>query len=284
VQKEADLSVSFTAHGLPVVDVQIDGKTEHMILDTGSVVTTLTPRAAAALNLRNLMPSPLTMVGIGGEQKNLPSTYLNIDMGGWHILNTLTLIVAQGPALLEASSGVDGSIGTNMLKPFDIDYDLPDRGISLYLSPGCIPDTSPPPWPPPYGVLSSYDRLRDESYVEIMLDGTPLPAVIDSGATTTLAPSALLKLEGIFPKKTEKNFATRAIGYGPKTVTLTFEQFGNITIGDESYANPWLPVADNHDDVQTVILGENYLRDHRVFVANSTQVVYLGLMVSPNKK
>lgn len=279
ILKEAVLPVSFTSDGLPVVDVQINGITEHMLVDTGAIVTTLWPSSAEALKIKDLTPSPLPLEGIGGEEKGLPSTYLKVDMGGWHILNTLIVINAPN-AELPASSNIDGAIGYNMLAPFDIDLDLPEKQISLYLPQVCVPDSSPPPWPQPYGTsYTSYSLNNDDEYdVFIKLNGKTLPALIDSGSVFSSVPSSLLKPLKISPENISSQFSYKAAGYGPSLVPVSIEQFDYMTIGAERFVKPWLAVTHAKDNTKSAVIGDDYLRQHRVFIANSTDVVYFGLM------
>jgi predicted aspartyl protease len=283
VQKEAILPVSFAKDGRPLVDVQIDGKTEHMILDTGSVVTILTPAAARALDLKNLTPSPLTILGVGGEQKDLPSAYLNIGLGGWSIMHTLIMVNNPVPRLGPNSDGIDGAIGINMLKPFDVDLDLPDAQISLYLPQNCILNVSLPPWPQPYGATDFFERPDGESMTLIQLNRRILPAVVDTGSQATVIPSSMLKWAGIVPEKTINLAGLKAVGYGPGIVKITGEQFDYLRIGAETTAKPWLAVADGNFRLQEALIGDNYLRHHRVFMANSTEMIYFGLYAAEQK-
>jgi predicted aspartyl protease len=283
VQKEAILPVSFAKDGRPLVDVQIEGKTEHMIVDTGAIVTILTPEAARALDLKNLTPSTLTMMGVGGVQKDLPSAYLNIGLGGWSIMNTLIMVNNPVPRLGGNLNGIDGSIGINMLKPFDVDLDLPDAQISLYLPQNCIPNVSLPPWPLPYGETGLFERPDGESMTLIQLNDGILPAVLDTGAQATIIPSSMLKRAGIAPEKTSKQGGFKAAGYGPGIVKITVEQFDYLRIGGEAIAKPWLLVADGNFRLQEALIGDNYLRHHRVFMANSTEMIYFGLYEAEQK-
>lgn len=281
IDKVAELPANFAPDGRPIVDVLINGQTEHMVVDTGAIVTLLTPQAATALHLKNLTPTSLVMMGLGGRQEHLPSTSLNIVIGNWTILHTLVLINSVGPETPAIPEHIDGSIGTNVLKSFDVDFDLPDHKISLYLPRNCAPNTSPPPWPPPYGILRSSSSADGESYVTIELDDKPLPAIVDTGTTATIAPETLLQSSGITPSSIANKFAARAIGYGTGSLPVNLDQFSSMTIGAERATNPWLPVIDDEATFNAVLIGDDYLHNHRIFIANSTDAIYLSLSLNP---
>ncbi len=191
--------LTYTSGGLPVVDAVIDGKPERLILDTGSAISTLTPKAAAALHLTNLKPSPLTVEGLGGMQRALPSTYRDIMIQDITIKNTLIMVTAVQTIASGELAGIDGSIGNNALDPFDIDFDFPENRVTLYVPRDCEPDQSPPPWKTPDTGTIFMRSLGLEAYFPIMLDGKRIPAVVDTGTSITTVSTALLEKYGIRP-------------------------------------------------------------------------------------
>jgi hypothetical protein len=66
-------------------------------------------------------------------------------------------------------------------------------------------------------------------------------------------------------------------------MSLTHGEFNTITIGAESIPDDWIILDETpnaeFNAINDGLLGRDYLATHRVFIANSSHMVYLGLTV-----
>jgi predicted aspartyl protease len=275
--------VTYTSGGLPVVDAVIDGKHERLLIDTGSAISTLTPAAAAALHLTNLKPSPLTVEGLGGLQRALPSTYLDILIQDITVKNTLIMVTATQTKTSGEPADIEGTIGNNAMDPFDIDFDFPENRVTFYLPRNCEPEQSPPPWKTPDTGTIFMRSINLEGYFPVTLDGKRVPAVVDTGTSFTTVSTALLVKYDIQPVAISKFFPGAVFVYGPNHPKIYFAEFDKFEIGAELYPKPLLAVSDDKAGLTNTFIGMSYLRHHRVFMANSVWMIYFGLQTTPGK-
>ena len=112
VGKDGEIPVFGYYYNLPLVVVEIEGKQELMVVDTGSVTSTLTPSAAANLGIKDIVPYPLALTGIDGPQSDVPSTYRTIAIPGIDIQNTLFLIDSLLPVPSGDQAAIDERLAT----------------------------------------------------------------------------------------------------------------------------------------------------------------------------
>jgi len=70
------------------------------------------------------------------------------------------------------------------------------------------------------------------------------------------------------------------IGINGRPAHVIEEQFSSVSIGAETYSDPWIMVGDSHASLEIPsLVGEDFLSRHRVFIANSSQTAFIGLTV-----
>jgi Aspartyl protease len=94
--------------------------------------------------------------------------------------------VTVGPLPVNAIGGrpVAGLLGRDFLSPFDLDLDLSAHRITLYDVRGC--DAGFLPWTTPYAAIPASMPMGAALVVQVLVDGRPLRALIDTGASASL--------------------------------------------------------------------------------------------------
>ena len=132
---QAVLVLPITMAGLqPLVTVKLDGIEAHMLMDTGSFFSFVTPETArrAGLNV-GFAPEGLRVQGVGGEARPEKATVQDFTVGQ-QTLHRVDLLV-YGDRF--AANGVDGILGQNFLRLANVEIDLANGIARLIKTTGC---------------------------------------------------------------------------------------------------------------------------------------------------
>jgi predicted aspartyl protease len=274
----ADLPVTYTSGHRPVVTVTIAGKPVHMLVDSGTADSFLTPRAYDRLNLVGTRDFDIASSGVSGDMQDHKVIMENIMLGQTKLDNDVLILSNFGDVGNADHPGVDGLIGEDVLEPFDVGWDLPDNRITLFAKPTCPPTQTP--WPGDYAeVPFTFDETR-APMLPYAVDGQTIPAILDSGAATTLLQQPDLAQAGVKPQAMASDRGLAGIGINGRPAHVIEEQFSSVSIGAETYSDPWIMVGDSHASLEIPsLVGEDFLSRHRVFIANSSQTAFIGLTV-----
>ena len=245
---------------VPVLDGVVHGQRIQVLLDTGMALRegALLDRAAAArlgLALRASPGRPFAGVGVD----------VDADIG---VLKELTIGLftrRNWPVVVRSEHhGRSGSlvIGSSFFEDIDLELDLLQHAVRLFKSEACR-GISLAYWAE--GRASEAPIWVDGPVsVDVSVNGKPLRAILDSGASTTLLDTATAARLGV---------ANDSSGTQPGRCI----QLDSFTIGDERIRNPRLRVADLHGgkyDRPEMVLGADFLRTHRVMVARGQRKLF----------
>ncbi len=264
-----DLPVTFV-HGEPVVDVSVGGQPVRLIVDTGAETSLLTPDALRRLQVTHEFGS-FRINGVGG------GVYAAASYPGRLKMDCAAEIdVAFSIATLHHRGGpddADGLLGDDVLNGYDIALDFPHDEIELF-------DTARDADMIPFATgqfarlpMATLQSRRHE--ITVFLDGRALTALIDSGAAgiSSVQQSAVDRL-GLRPLSCGARVTSYGIGGLPAHGRLC--RFDSMTIGGEVLAQPVLNVQDSGATNHDILLGEDYLHSHEVFISNRYHAIYLS--------
>ena len=168
------------------VEVEINGKTAHLRVDTGAMMTVLSAPCAERLNLK-VRSTKESAIGVGGVVKNLGFSAIRSFKIGHVEINHLSIIAVMPMG----GNFDDGLLGLDVLKLNDVI--LPVGGRGFLIKPGATPvapidafmrqmEFTPVP------LTFSKMRLK----VSGLVDGKALHAIIDTGASYTAFDSQFL--------------------------------------------------------------------------------------------
>ena len=260
----------------PVLEGRINGQRVGVLIDTGA-----TPKEGALMHraLARRLGVPLVALhpsarvgGIGGESQ-VEIGYINeIRLGKAVREDWRVLVAGEGKQDLFI-------IGNQFFQDHELEFDLSRHRVRLFKSEGCR-GVSLAYWTRSPSVAPIW--IDGWIYVEVRVNGQPVRAILDSGASTTILDSSVLARIGA-----EAQLRTAAPGWcirgmGKQAVASQIGQFDSFAIGDELIRNPKIYFADLRRDMPRVnllffeidkyetpemILGADFLRAHRVLIA-----------------
>ena len=172
-----------------------------------------------------------------------------------------------------------------MLGRFDIEFDLQHGAVRLLQPRGCG-EGDMAYWAKAYNETPIIADDRDKIGVTVKLNGRPVRAILDSGASTSVgtpraASAARVRLEAS---------DTKGGGIGALTLTNQVGVLDSFSIGDETIQNAKLRFSDlfgattfghtgsmiarHMDDEPDMLLGFDFLKSHRVLVSRTRHMVY----------
>jgi predicted aspartyl protease len=259
-------------HGLPLIPVQIDGKSVWMIADSGAERSILTKAAVSRLGLPYDIGHMSETIGIGGPTTAWDVTVKDLKIGDADIPVERFAVghFVIGDDTPEAPVGL---LGADVLLAFDLEIDVPHNTISLYRAHFC--PGGRPPWSeiamPVPGVEARDDRLM----VPVRLDNVGAMAVMDTGAQNTTIGSKLAERLGITEETMEHDPVIMQHGAGPVAIASHMHQFDRVAIGPATIASPKLTVVPSGYGVGDAIVGEDFLQGRKVWISLINRQIFV---------
>lgn len=252
--------------------VQVDGKEVRFLLDTGGFFNLMSRATAASLGL-NVAPAPFGfgIRGLGGSASV-----------GQTRIRKLGILDATLPNVVFMVGGTDageGLLGANLLDIADLEIDLAHGKMTLFKGEDCaktplaywvkdgrfeVADTRP-----------AQDRFDRRTLLQVVVNGTTLQAVLDSGAAATVITRKAAERAGIALQGPDAKLIGSSIGVGPKAVQAWTAKVRSFSVGTETIQNSEMEVVDGRlGDDTDVLLGIDFMLAHHLFVANSQRRLY----------
>jgi predicted aspartyl protease len=277
VQQRASVKLQIVG-GLVLAPVEVNGISGSFILDTGAALTVVTPDAVSHFGLALDEWTATTMLGIGGVERRRNADPRSVELGGValhrrSLAGDATLRVVTLPQTVVGGRRIDGLLGRNFLSLFDLDLDFPQQTLTLYDVQNCAGRFLP--WTEPYLSVAVDNPTESALVVPLTVDGVPLRALLDSGASQTmLSRSGMARLQ-LNLESLQADPRQIDSGAGPHTVTMWRHKFHELQIGSERFANPVFLVASiplplNSD----MLLGADWLLGRRVWISYATKQLF----------
>ena len=149
---------------------------------------------------------------------------------------------------------------------------MPNRRVRLWRAPGC--GTADLPWTGPHIAVPVEVTGGDLLRVSTVLDGHPVPALLDSGAARTLV---VTDATGVAPATLAADPARVTRGVDGGAIALHAHRFGSLAVGEDRVAGPVLGVAEFNLKRAAMPIGVDWLRSRRVWLAyRRGQIVVQG--------
>jgi len=271
----ARLPVRYVGEGLaPAVDGAINGTPATMLVDTGAFDTQMTMNG---VDKRDMV---LQMTGRSAE-----------GIGGWtRLYATRVKELALGPTRSRRSSylGVigdanitpafDAIVGAPFLLQADLEVDLQAKQIRFFRQKDCE-HTDLTLWKEDT-IVVPFDFNSESSpnpHFTVLVNGTKLDAVIDTGAHHTTMTTRAAKRLGLDLKGPDVKAAGFLVGVGSERAPQWTSVFKTIKIVDETISDAEIGILDSQGEIGTdLLLGQDFLRAHRVLFAMSQRKLYIA--------
>jgi len=271
-----------TMDGLtPTVTVKINGAEARMIADSGSWFGQLTPQAAARLKLRIGPLEGSEIEGLGGVEQAGEAQTKDFTLPGYTTFHDIDFVVAS-PQL----APLDGLIGNNVLGFADTEFDLANGVIRLFKPVGCSQTTNLAYWAAQTGAYDSVPMPAAappdfKILVHVQVNGHDMTAIVDSGADRSYISRDAAKTAGVTVNGAGVRTAGVGYGVGRHPVNSWTATFQTFRIGDEEVNHAVLEIGDGQLSDADMLLGEDFLLSHRVYVANSEHKLFFSYLGGP---
>jgi len=275
MQQELVMPITM-AGNQPLVTVNLDGMQAHMLLDTGSFFSFVSPEAArrAGLNVGRA-PEGLMVEGVGGQLRPDEATVRKFTIGS-QTLHRVDLLV-YGDRF--SANGVDGIVGQNILRLGDIEIDLANGVAKLFKDSGCE-HANLAYWAgsTQVGVLDILptDLSRPQIVAQAQINGSNIQVMFDSGAGgSSLVLHSAEKL-GITPQSPGVIPGGLVRGAGSAARDSWIAPFKSFKLDSEETLNTHLRIEDIKrlpKDVD-MLLGADFFLSHHLFIAYSQRRLF----------
>lgn len=269
--------------GVPVTRGTVNGQAVGILVDTGSAASLLTRDAARRLGLVT-RSSAERMRGIGGDSMLRAARIDELRIGSWS-----ARAVAVHVGLEPAIPGVDLVLGEDVLHAFDEEFDYPARTVRLFDAGACGGASL---GAGPSAQVLPFEGDDRAIRVGIEVNGIPALAMLDSGAVRTLVSLEFAYRAGLSPDAPGVVPAGCAAGLGGDAVRAWAGRFDAVRIAQETVRDAQLAFADFTVSSDApllrapalsysrrspdVLLGNDFLRTHRVLVARGEGKLYFS--------
>jgi clan AA aspartic protease (TIGR02281 family) len=269
-----------------ITDGAINGKRVGVLLDTGAMQTLILRSAAERLGLTRWGVAGARMYGIGGESA-VNRTLVDEFRVGQFARTNLQMIVAG-----ERDFGADVLLGEDFFRQFDVEFDLAADSVRLYQPENCA-STRLAYWAGADVGHVEFDPIHDgrpEIILTVEVNGQPIKALLDSGASGSILDKTEAARVGVAPDVPGVVAGPVRGGLGSSSIPSWIGPFKSFTIGNETIRDTEIVFADvfkgaaakrigsnipvKAEGLPSMLLGYDFLRSHRVLIAHSQNRIY----------
>jgi len=271
-QLEATLPIR-VERGFQVADVAVNGKTLRMLIDTGAAHSVLFGDAPQQVGARTDWGTPGTFTDVNRMVVRHNVVLDRVNFAGQALTNVEMAALPRAGVLGSVSDGV---IGMDILRRFDLDFEVPERRIMLYHWRDC--PNGYPNWSTGYATLKPLQAAREDGLIVVpgTLDGQPASVVIDSGAEVIVVAEEAALRSGVPQAALVGDGRVSVSGAGSQAVPATLQSFRSLIVGGVAFEPVRALVFDEASRVADVILGYPLFSDRRVWISPSSNRVYVA--------
>lgn len=268
LSRRADLPL-VDARNFMLAPVRINHHTAQLVVDTGAETSLVTPQAAHALALPRAPGKGTVLLGISGAVRT-ENVLAHEFVVGDTTRTDKRLGLGAMPSFPHASPPVIGLLGADVLAQYDIDLDLPNGRMALYAARGC---TRIMPWPGAVSVPIARTR-SGLAFVDVLVNGTTVRALLDTGARTTLLARETAARLGLTPAVLARDPARVGVGIGLVDLGVRQHRFAELGLPGAIDHDVPANIADLRLPGIAMLLGADYLGRRRVWISYATDRLY----------
>ena len=277
--------------GRLIVDGAINGQKIGILFDTGAASSLVQRAAADRLGLTRQEAKGYRAAGVGGGTYVEYAVIEELKLGTASRKNWRVFVMGERD-LGRAYAFV---LGYDFFEQVDIEFDLANNAVRLFQTQDCG-DAPLAYWARGGAgeVRLETDSERPGILVNVKLNGKPLLAHLDTGASSSVLSRLVAAQAGVTPETSGTVPAGTTGGFGAGRPEQWIGAFESFSIGDEVIRNPNIRFTDlgvTHTETGTrlaikremweMLLGLDFLRSHRVFVAHSQRKLYFTYTGGP---
>jgi predicted aspartyl protease len=257
----------------PIVKVFANSAAVLLLLDTGAEATVLTPAAAQRIGAHHArVEGGRQMHGLTGDIPAGELELRNLTIGGVEVPRRR---VRVGPIeIVNALSGpLDGVLGADILRSFDIDLDLPGRRMSLYQGQSC--PAASPAWAQPYVRIAAGRSPSNRLSFSVQLDGRRISALFDSGAQYSVLSTRIALALGVTEAVLARDPPVTVRGADGEQLSAHAHRFFRLEVDGEVIRNAEIDVTEISLNEADLVLGIDFLGSRRIWISYGSQQLFL---------
>lgn len=258
------------ARQFPGVPVTLNGQQLTMLVDIANPHTTLYRKAVEQAGLQ-VQSSPTTYATVNVLTTMVPSFTLGpISSKGWFVVD-------------ESDVDAAGRIGANFLSKYDYELWWANKQITLSAPKGCR-KTFLAAWDPqahvvPFRVELTRKDMR--AWFKVRINGVDVSTVIDTRYEKSMVDLHTAKRMGLVPEASSENEVGTLAGFYDEQYKIWDMPVPEMSIGSYRMQNVRLGVADMTLSGEMLVLGRDFLQNHRVLVSMSQRKLYISHLGGP---
>lgn len=263
-----------TMEGLtPIISAKVNGQPARFIVDSGAFFSMVTPRAADKFQMRvSDLPQGFYLQGAVGTTSARLGVATSFELEKQKF-QRLEFLVAG-----DSLGSVDGLLGQNILGALDVEYDLANGVVRIFLPTGCdkamLAYWTREPAKVSMMPIAPTSPLEPHILGHAIVNDLPIKVMFDTGAgRSMLKLSAALKAGGqLVADDASADEAVR--GIGRRATDSYIVPFSSFEIGNETIKNIRLQVAKADYPGPDMLLGADFFLSHHVLVSRSQRRLY----------
>lgn len=263
---------------VPVTVVGINDQPALLILDTGSDVTLLSRAAAARLGVMSERNPSLLLSGAGGRLQAARAVLPTLQLAG-AVATDVGAVVGR-----KLQAPIDGVLGINVLAGLELDLDAPAGRLTVYRARAAACAGAAPPWTGPYTRLSTEQQPSGHLITPAVLNGRPVRALLDTGASRTTVGLAAAAAVGITDADLRQSKASVSQSLDATGIVVRPQTFRELRLANAVFPDPVLDVANLPPEAEDMIIGSDYLTSRRVWIALATGTVFVDSADRPRRQ
>jgi predicted aspartyl protease len=256
--------------------VTVSGQRLNLLLDTGSERSLLDQAAVRKLGIPQDGRTFSIEVGLGGGSPRADANVEGMRLGD------VPLPVSRMPVSTVAGvPGVEGILGLDLLRDYDLDLDGVHRTLALYRIRRC--DYAAPPWSEPAVRFDDVATRTGWLQVPFEIDGVAAAAAVDTGASVTSITPRLLRRLGVTEQALATDRPLRLHIVAGEDEQARVHRFTTLRIGPLTLQN--VPVVVLAKEPPTLsggrrfsdaVIGQDLLSDRRIWFSLATGRLFMS--------
>ena len=256
--------------GIPTVVGRLRGQPVALLLDTGAAESVVMPSAVDRFGLPSDPDHTEQSTGIGGTTVTMFASIHDLGLGHGHARDFDLPIGAADQGGRIQNPPTLGLFGADFMSDYDVDFDLPHHHFGMYDLSGC--GSAVQPVATPYFTVP-FQLVENHIEIELQLDGVSVPAILDSGASSTFITEADARRAGVTPDMMATDRIIHPRGVDGFPVEGRLHRFASVELGAERMRN--LPVAVAPSALDTTLLGDDFFRLNRIWISYPRRMLFI---------
>jgi predicted aspartyl protease len=254
----------------PTIEVSINGKSVLMYVDTGSTTSIISPEWALALRLRRDPAHRSVVKTIAGDDLSREVIVTKMVIAGLDFFDK-DFVVAELPGG-EPGARAAGVIGADIINDFDLELDMPRKTLTFYAVGDCR--ITRPPWVGAYvGIVGSASNNRFR--FPVTLNGRPMMALFDTGSASETVSLDAARRAGVGEEELNADRVVAETVANGHAAEAHRHQFSSLRVGLHNFVNPVMNVVDFEQSGVDMLIGDDYIRLGRFFLAYSSDRIFI---------